>query len=118
MGTCLALLISSGCASQPKRDPEQSQIRYQLAVGYSHNERVEAAVEELQKAVEADPENADAYNLLGLIALRQGHDYVTQLEGKSCLKGRDAELVRTEAQAKFKEAAKHLHKAVELRPEG
>lgn len=117
MGTCLALLISSGCASQPKRDPEQSQIRYQLAVGYSHNERVEAAVEELQKAVEADPENADAYNLLGLIALRQGHDYVTQLEGKSCLKGRDAELVRTEAQAKFKEAAKHLHKAVELRPQ-
>ena len=117
MGTCLALLINSGCASQPKRDPEQSQIRYQLAAGYSRNERVEAAIEELQKALEADPENADAYNLLGLIAIRQGHDYMAQLENKSCLKGRDAELVRTEAQTKFKEAAKHLHKAVELRPQ-
>ena len=119
MGMSLALLLDSGCASRPRRDSEQaqqSQIGYQLAAGYFRDERVEAAIEELQKALQTDPENADAYNLLGLIALRQGHDYVAQLEGKSCLKGRDAESVRSEAQAKFKEAAKSLHKAVELRP--
>jgi Tfp pilus assembly protein PilF len=117
MGTCLALLLDPGCASRPKRDPEQSQIRYQLAAGYFRDQRVEAAIEELQKALQADAENADAYNMLGIIALRQGHDYVAQLETASCLKGRDAESVRSEAQAKFKEAIKSLRKAVELRPE-
>ena len=117
MGTCLALLIDSGCASRPKRDSEQSQIRYQLAAGYFRDQRVEAAIEELQKALEADSENADAYNMLGIIALRQGHDYVAQLETESCLKAKDAELVRNEAQAKFKEAVRNLRKAVELRPE-
>jgi type IV pilus assembly protein PilF len=117
MGTCLALLLDPGCASRPKRDSEQSQIRYQIAAGNFREQRVEAAIEELQKALQADPENADAYNMLGIIALRQGHDYVAQLESASCLKGKDAELVRTEAQVKFKEAIKNLHKAVELRPE-
>jgi len=117
MGTCLALLVELGCASRPKRDSEQSQIRYQLAAGYFRDQRVEAAMEELQKALQADPENADAYNMLGIIALRQGHDYLTQLEVSSCLKGRDAELVRADAQAKFREAATHLGKAVELRPD-
>jgi type IV pilus assembly protein PilF len=117
MGTCLVLLLDPGCASRPKRDPEQSQIRYQLAAGYFRDQRVEAAIEELQKALQADAENADAYNMLGLIALRQGHDYIAQLETASCLKGKDAESVRGEAQTKFKEAIKNLRKAVELRPE-
>jgi tetratricopeptide (TPR) repeat protein len=117
MGTCLALLLDAGCASRPKRDPEQSQIRYQIGAGNFREQRIEAAIEELQKALQADPENADAYNMLGIIALRQGHDYVVQLESASCLKGKDAELVRGEAQAKFNEAIKNLRKAVELRPE-
>jgi type IV pilus assembly protein PilF len=117
MGTCLALLLAPGCATRPKRDPEQSQIRYQLGADNFRNQRVEAAIEELQKALQADPENADAYNMLGIIALRQGHDYLAQLESMSCLKGKDAELVRNDAQSKFREASKHLHKAVELRPD-
>jgi Tfp pilus assembly protein PilF len=117
MGTCLALLLDPGCASRPKRDPEQSQIRYQLAAGYFRDQRVEAAIEELQKSLQADAENADAYNMLGIIALRQGHDYLAQLETASCLRGKDAESVRGDAQAKFKEAIKNLRKAVELRPE-
>jgi Tfp pilus assembly protein PilF len=117
MGTCLALLLDPGCASRPKRDPEQSQIRYQLAAGYFRDQRVEAAIEELQKSLQADTENADAYNMIGIIALRQGHDYMAQLETASCLKGKDAESVRGDAQAKFKEAIKNLRKAVELRPE-
>jgi Tfp pilus assembly protein PilF len=115
MGTCLALMLDSGCATRPKRDSEQSQIRYQLAAGYFRDQRVEAAVEELEKALQADSENADAHNMLGLIALKQGHDYIGQLEISSCLKGRDAELVRADAQAKFRLAATSLRKALELR---
>ena len=72
MGTCFALMLDSGCATRPKRETEQSQIRYQLAAGYFRDQRVEAAVEELDKALQADAENADAYNMLGIIALKQG----------------------------------------------
>ena len=58
MATCIAVLSAPGCATRAKRDPDQSQVRYQLAVGYFQGHRVEAAVEELQKAIEADPQNA------------------------------------------------------------
>src|SRR5882757_3108652 len=71
----LAMLAAGSCASAPKKDQDQGQIRYQLAVGYYRDRRVEAAVEELEKALKADPENADAYNMLGIVALGQGNDY-------------------------------------------
>jgi len=96
---------------------EQSQIRYQLATGYFRDSAGRSRDRGTPEGMQADPDNADAYNLLGLIALRQGHDYVAQLESASCLKGGDAEQFRTEAQAKFKDAGKNLRKAVELRPE-
>jgi type IV pilus assembly protein PilF len=78
---------------------------------------VEAAIEEVKKATEADPDYAESYNLLGLIALKQGHDYMMQLEASSCLKGRDAELVRADAMARFKEAEQQFQKAVRLKSE-
>ena len=116
MGTCIAVLSAPGCATRAKRDPDQSQVRYQLAVGYFENRRSEAAVEELQKAIEADPQNAEAYNLLGLVALKQAHDYGAQADTFSCLKGADAQSVRTEENLKLKEAERSFRKAVELRP--
>jgi Tfp pilus assembly protein PilF len=116
MGTCIAVLSAPGCATRAKRDPDQSQVRYQLAVGYFENRRVEAAVEELQKSIELDPQNADAYNMLGVIALKQAHDYGAQAEIFSCLKGADAQSVRAEENKKLKEAEGLFRKAVELRP--
>jgi Tfp pilus assembly protein PilF len=91
-------------------------VRYQLAVEDFNNRRVEAAVEDLQKAIESDPQNADAYNMLGLIALKYAHDYGAQVETLSCLKGVDAETVRAEQTRKLKEAEGHFRKALELRP--
>lgn len=116
---CVALvaLAAGACASTPKKDPDQSQIRYQLAVGYYRDRRVEAAVDELEKSLKADPDNADAYNMLGIIALRQGHDYLMQVETAACLRGRDAAVVREDALRKFHEAEDNIRKAVGLRPE-
>lgn len=116
MGMCF-VLPAVGCASQPKRDPDQSQIRYQLAAGYYRDRRIEPALEELAQALKADPENADAYDMLGIIALRQGHDYLAQAESTDCLKGQDSATVREDAARKFKEAEGHLKKAVALRPD-
>jgi Tfp pilus assembly protein PilF len=117
MATSLLMLPAVGCVPRAKRDPDQSQVLYELGARYYSNRRVEAAIEELQKALKADPENADAYNMLGIIALKQGHDYLEQLETATCLKGRDAEVVREDALQKFREAEVSLRKAVELRKE-
>jgi type IV pilus assembly protein PilF len=91
-------------------------MRYQLAVGNFQNQRIEAAIEELQKALEADPQNAEAYNMLGLISLKQAHDYAAQAENFSCLKGADERSIRLEENKKLHEAEGHFHKAVALKP--
>jgi type IV pilus assembly protein PilF len=113
----LVTLAAVSCASGPKRDPDQSFVRYQLGVEYFKANRMEAATEELQKALAADPQNQDALHMLGIIALRQGYDYIQQGETASCLTGRDAEVVRQDAQRKFKEAEQYFKKAVALQPE-
>ena len=115
MGTCIAVLTAPGCATRAKRDPDQSQVRYQLAVGYFQNHRDEAAIEELQKSIEADPQNAEAHNMMGLIALKQAYDYGSQAETVSCLKGADEQSVRSEETRKLRDAELSFHKAVELR---
>jgi type IV pilus assembly protein PilF len=115
--TGVVALSALGCATRSRRDPEQSQVLYELGAKYYAGRRVEAAIEELQKALKADPENADAYNMLGIIALKQGADYLAQLETASCLKGRDAEVVREDALQRFREAEANFKKAVELRGE-
>lgn len=114
---CGTLAASGGCASGPKRNPEQSNLRYELAVNDYKARRIEAAIEDLREALKADPENADAYHMLGIIALNQGADYVAQAETSACLRGGDAALVREDATKKFREAEGHLKRAVELRPD-
>ena len=115
----LAWTSLTACAtnSGPKRDPDQSYVRYQLGVEYFQGRRIEAAIEELNKALAADPENADAHNMLGIIALRQGHDYIEQAESAACLSGRDGDSVRQDAQQRFREAEAHLRNAVKFRRE-
>jgi type IV pilus assembly protein PilF len=92
-------------------------VRYQLGVEYFKARRMEAAVEELQKALAADPQNADAHHMLGIISLRQGHDYLQQGETAACLTGKDGESVHEDASRKFKEAEGYFRKAVALQPE-
>jgi Tfp pilus assembly protein PilF len=106
-----------GCVSRARPDREQSQLLYELGAKYYASRRIEAAIEELQKALKADPENADAYHMLGIISLKQGHDYLEQLESAACLKGREADVVREDALSKFREAEVSFRRAVELRAE-
>jgi len=105
-----------GAHAPVQKAAEQSRIRYQLAADDFRAQRPEAALEELRKALEIDPENADAYNLLGLISLSQGAEYVRQVETAGCLHGTDAESLRRDAMTKFHEAEGHLRKATTLRP--
>jgi type IV pilus assembly protein PilF len=116
MGTIFAMLPALGCASRPRRDPDQSTALYDLGWKFYEGRRVEAAIEQFNNALKADPDNADAYFMLGTIALNQGHDYVEQAETADCLHGRDAELVRQDASRKFRDAEQSFRHAVDLRP--
>lgn len=117
VGVVAAIAAWPGCATKaPTKDRDQAQIRYQLAVDYFRAQRTEAALDEVHKALAIDAENAEAHDLLGLIALSQGAEYLRQVEVSSCLRGSDAESVRRDAAAKFKEAEQHLRRATSLRP--
>lgn len=115
LGVLPSGLSSVGCAGRAARDTEQSQIRYQLAADYFRGQRIEAAQEELKRALALDEQNADAYNLLGLIALRQGADHLRQMSTSACLRGPDAEAVRRDAVTQFRAAREHLQKATTVR---
>jgi type IV pilus assembly protein PilF len=110
------VLTIAACTPRQKRDPDQSQIHYQLAADSFRNRRIEAAMDELHHALELDPENADIFNLMGLISLQQGAEYLAQVETDTCLRGRDAEAVRRDATAKFRDAEQKLSRATDLRP--
>lgn len=105
------------CAGRTAREAEQSQIRYQLAADYFRAQRIEAALDELKRALALDEQNADAYNLLGLIALRQGADHLRQMQTSACLRGPDAEAVRRDAVTQFRLARDQLAKATAIRPD-
>lgn len=68
---CMALL--GACASSdepayPEGDPvEASRVNVQLAVGYMHRGDYELALEKLHKAVEQNPQNADAETTMGVL---------------------------------------------------
>jgi Tfp pilus assembly protein PilF len=118
VGALAAIANWPACAAHVKeRDLEQSRIRYQLAADDFRGQRTEAALEELRKALEIDPGNADAYNLLGLISLSQGAEYVRQVESAGCLHGADAESLRRDAMTRFHDAENHLRKATTLKPD-
>lgn len=110
-----ALFAGFACASRPKRDPDQSYKLFQVAVSSYEANRLEAAVGELEQALKADPENADAHNMLGIIALRQGAAYEAQIEAQTCVRGKDAELVRADATNSFRQARGAFEKAVAVR---
>ena len=69
MGTIIAMLPALGCASRPRRDPDQSAVLYELGVKYYEGRRIELAIEQFNSALKADPDNAEAYFMLGTIAL-------------------------------------------------
>lgn len=50
----------------------RSRIRLELAVGYYGQGQLEVALDEVKQAIAADPDNADAYGMRGLIYMDMG----------------------------------------------
>ncbi|MGZ3428064.1 MAG: tetratricopeptide repeat protein, partial [Polyangia bacterium] len=112
----IAAATLAGCGPAATRvDPEASQKRYLLGADYFNKGLVQPALEELLKAVELDPNNADAHFVLGLVFLRKGAEAEELSTRNQCLKGEALALEKQESDAQFKKAEEQLKKAVELR---
>ena len=116
LALCTAVTACVSCAHVEKRDPEASTKR--LAVGqdlYSKH-MVPAALLEIQRSLELDPENPDAHYLLGILKLGQAVDHLELSERAACLRGAKADAERAEADQKLREAAESFNKAIQYRP--
>jgi type IV pilus assembly protein PilF len=114
--TLFVIGILAGCGPAATRvDPEASQKRYLLGADYFNKGLVQPALEELLKAVELDPGNADAHFVLGLVFLRKGAEAEELSTRNQCLKGEALSLEKQESDGQFKKAEEQLRKAVELR---
>jgi type IV pilus assembly protein PilF len=116
--TAASVILASLSACGPaatRVDPDASQKRYLLGADYFTKGLVEPALEELMKAVELDPNNADAHNLLGLVWLRKGAEAEELSTRNQCLKGEALALEKQESDTQFKKAEEQLRKAITLK---
>jgi Tfp pilus assembly protein PilF len=113
----LALCATTACGpAQTRVDPEASQKRYLLGADYFNKGMVEPALEELIKAVELDPQNPDAHDLLGLVFLRKAAEIDERSSRNRCLKGEDLRLEKQDMDSHFKKAQEQFGKAIALKP--
>jgi len=113
---CVVLATLQACGPAATRvDPDASMKRYLLGADYFTKGLVEPALEELLKAVELDPNNADAHNLLGLVWLRKGAEAEELSTRNQCLKGEALALEKQEADTQFKKSEEQLRKAIALK---
>lgn len=94
-----SMALLTGCASGPTANGETltssadqtdgqklARIRLQLAVGYYGQRQVETALDEIKKALQADPNFADAYSMRGLIYMDMGDDRLAEQSFLQALK--------------------------------
>ena len=96
-------------------DPDASEKRYLLGADYFNKGLVEPALEELLKAVELDPDNPDAHNLLGLVFLRKAAEAEELSTRNQCLKGEELRSRSRRWTRQFKKAEEQLQKASTLK---
>ena len=115
MATCVATALAACGPAQTRVDPDASQKRYLLGADYFNKGLVQPALEELLKAVELDPNNPEAHNLLGLVWLRKGAEAEELSTRNQCLKGEALSLEKAEADGQFKKAEEQFQKAISLK---
>ncbi len=105
-----------GCGpAQTRVDPDASEKRYLLGADYFNKGLVQPALAELLKAVELNPNNPDAHNLLGLVFLRRGAEAEELSSRNQCLKGEELRLEKQEMDAQFGKAQGEFEKAIHLK---
>lgn len=112
----VALCAIAACGpAQTRVDPDASYKRYLLGADYFQKGLIPPAMAELLKAVELDPDNADAHNLLGLVFLRKAEEAEGLATRNHCLAGEELRLEKQEMEDDFKKAEAEFQKAIARR---
>lgn len=113
----LVPLLLAGCGPAVKQmDPEASEKRFLLGADYFQKGLIGPALEELLKAVDLNPRNPDAHNLLGLVFLRKAAEAEELSMRTQCLKGEELRLEKDTMDGQFKKAEEQFRTAVEIKP--
>jgi type IV pilus assembly protein PilF len=115
----LVLMAATACghaAVSGEQTRELSQKRYELGLDYFYKKMWEPALAEATRAVEIDPQNADARTLMGVLLMQKGVGQIEFIETDQCIRGQAATMFRREADTRFKEAEKQLTAALAARP--
>jgi Tfp pilus assembly protein PilF len=111
----LAMSPAACGPAQTRVNPDASYKRYQLGADYLSKGKIEWALVELQKAVELNPDNADAHFTLGIVFLRKGEEADELSIRNQCLKGEDLRLEKQEMYTQFNKAEGEFQKAIALK---
>jgi Tfp pilus assembly protein PilF len=114
LGALAALFVS--CAHQERHDPEASAKRLAVGQDYYAKHMVPAALIEIQRALDLDPENPEAHYLMGILKMGQGVEHIELAERAACLHGAKAEAERVDATLKMHEAEGAFQRAIQYRP--
>jgi hypothetical protein len=108
MALGIALISAGSTCGQPTRNTAASMNRYKIALDEFQKRELQAAVTDSKKALEYDPDNADALNLLGLIAAQRGVDDIDLAEKRAASVARSGSLGRpTAASPRPRSPARH-----------
>lgn len=116
MGSAVILTVVLGACGHggPARNPKLAQTHYLLGEDLFGKRQPEGAKRELLKAIELDPENREAHQLLGTIYFFEGMRNLDILERERCLKGIAAEEQRQVANKEFRRSEEYFRTAVKL----
>jgi Flp pilus assembly protein TadD len=76
---------------------------------------VPAALVEIQRALELDPENPEAHYLMGVVKMGQGLEHLEIANRATCMKEAQAEAERADAEVKMTEAKQSFERALTFR---
>ncbi len=116
---CAAVLASVGLSGCPQKniDTAKSQTRIELAYDALRANQLEIAEKEANAALGYNPNNAVAYNVLGLADQIRAARAGLLIEFDDCLQGLDAEVIQNERDRALTNADAHFAQAIRLAPD-
>lgn len=97
-----------------QRNAKLSRTHVLLGQDYLKRKNPQAATQELLKALELDPKNQEAHQLIGVLFFMEGVHSMNFIDRRQCLKGSAATEQRAVANEKFRAAEKHFKETVAI----
>lgn len=113
----LGLFACASCTAKTEADIEKSQKWLDIAKDSLAKRQLEAADNEVNKALAFNNTNDEAYNVRGLIAMVRAYETTRTLEIDACLTGVDAEATRADLDKLLAKADDDFATAIKTTPD-